>query len=309
MGDWKGIVFEADGSKSLIAAQVIALGGGKYQANIIEDFNKRIEPLAVLAGEKGSDGAVNFTGDDGNGVIKQNEFAGLLGSRRFILYKEYRVSPTLGKKPPLGAVVLFDGKNFKQFRSTKKDAIPWKLVDGVIEAVPGTGSLISQKEFGDIKLHMEFRTPFVPDARGQGRGNSGVYFQGRYEIQILDSYGLEGLSDECGGIYNRWDSKRTPHGFDGKAPLVNAALPPGQWQTYDIIFRAARFDNDGRKITNARFEKVFHNGVMVHDNAELTGPTRASLYKDEKPRGPLMLQGHGNKVQYRNIWVVKMPSK
>jgi sugar phosphate isomerase/epimerase len=136
--------------------------------------------------------------------------------------------------------------------------------------------------------------------------NSGVYFMGRYEIQVYDSYGVEkgqypGI--ECGGIYERWDNNRNPKGFEGHSPRVNASRAPGQWQTFDVIFRAPRFDKNGRKISNARFEKIVHNGVVVHEDVELTGPTRAGTYNDEKPTGPLMLQGDHGPVAYRNIWL------
>jgi hypothetical protein len=175
---------------------------------------------------------------------------------------------------------------------------------------PGTGiivngpkgntvDLLSRAEFVDVRAHIEFMLP-----RGS---NSGVYFMGRYEIQILDTYGVERPTyDACGGIYQRWDPKRTPHGYEGRPPRVNAALPAGQWQSFDVIFRAPRFDRSGRKIANARFDKVIHNGILVHQNVEVTGPTRASAYKDEKPTGPLMLQGNHGPIAYRNIWIVPL---
>ncbi|MHC4808639.1 MAG: 3-keto-disaccharide hydrolase, partial [Planctomycetota bacterium] len=151
----------------------------------------------------------------------------------------------------------------------------------------------------DVRAHIEFMVP-----RGS---NSGVYFMGRYEIQILDSWGKKQPTfSDCGGIYQRWDDKRTPKGYEGRPPRVNASLPPGQWQTFDVIFRAPRFDKTGKKIANARFVKVIHNGILVHRNAEVTGPTRAGTYRDEKPRGPLMLQGDHGPVAYRNIWIVPL---
>jgi sugar phosphate isomerase/epimerase len=161
-----------------------------------------------------------------------------------------------------------------------------------------TRNILSKAEFGDVRAHIEFMIP-----KGS---NSGVYFMGRYEIQVYDSYGVEkgqypGI--ECGGIYERWDNNRNPKGFEGRSPRVNASRAPGQWQTFDVIFRAPRFDKNGRKISNARFEKVVHNGIMVHADLELTGPTRASTYNDEKPTGPLMLQGDHGPVAYRNIWL------
>ncbi|HUW19667.1 MAG TPA: family 16 glycoside hydrolase [Sedimentisphaerales bacterium] len=162
-----------------------------------------------------------------------------------------------------------------------------------------TVDLFSRAEFGDVRAHIEFVVP-----RGS---NSGVYFMARYEIQVLDSYGVERPEySDCGGIYQRWDEKRTPKGYEGHPPRVNASLPPGQWQSFDVIFRAPRFDESGKKIANARFEKVIHNGIVVQENVEVTGPTRAAAYKDEKPSGPLMLQGDHGPVACRNIRILRL---
>jgi hypothetical protein len=134
-----------------------------------------------------------------------------------------------------------------------------------------------------------------------------VYFLGRYEIQVFDSWGVtQPKHGDCGGIYQRWDDRREPKGFEGHPPRVNASRAPGQWQSFDVLFRAPRFDASGRKTDNACFIKVIHNGVVVHENVELTGPTRASLFQDEKPVGPLMLQGDHGPVAYRNIWIVSL---
>ena len=157
-----------------------------------------------------------------------------------------------------------------------------------------TSNLFSKGEFGDVKAHIEFMVP-------EG-SNSGVYFNGRYEIQVFDSWGVKKPKySDCGGIYQRWDNKREPKGYEGIGPRVNASRKPGQWQRFDVIFRSPRFDKKGRKITNARFEKVVHNGIVIHADVELSGPTRASAYNDEKPTGPLMLQGDHGPVAYRNI--------
>jgi sugar phosphate isomerase/epimerase len=159
-------------------------------------------------------------------------------------------------------------------------------------------SLVSKREFGDVRAHIEFMIP-----KGS---NSGVYFQGRYEIQIFDSYGDTNTTypgNECGGIYPRWDATRLVKSFEGHSPKVNASLPPGQWQTIDCVFKAPRFDNSGKKIANAYFIKVCLNGVLIHQNIELTGPTRASYKEDESTTGPLVLQGDHGPVAYRNVWV------
>ncbi len=189
------------------------------------------------------------------------------------------------------------------------DAFLDRQDDKRLSTKPGTGvlvngpegrttHLVSKAEHGDVAAHIEFMVP-----KGS---NSGVYFQGRYEVQILDSYGVEEPTyTDCGGIYQRWheepaldDAKR---GYEGHAPRVNASRKPGEWQSFDVTFRAPRFDAEGNKVENARFVKVVHNGQVVHENVELTGPTRASLFNDEKPTGLLMLQGDHGPVAYRNI--------
>jgi hypothetical protein len=172
------------------------------------------------------------------------------------------------------------------------NAATWKLADGAME-VRG-GNIQTKKQFKDFTLHLEFRLPFMPTARGQGRGNSGVYLQDRYEIQVLDSYGLEGLDNECGGIYQI------------ARPLVNMCAPPLQWQTYDIEFTAARFDADGKKLRNAVLT-TRHNGVTIHDNLEIPRLTGGALRSDDKEPGGIYLQDHGNLVQFRNIWIVEKP--
>jgi hypothetical protein len=156
-----------------------------------------------------------------------------------------------------------------------------------------TSDLLSRLEHADVALHVEFMVP-----KGS---NSGVYLQGRYEVQVFDSWGVEEPSySDCGGIYQRWHDGE---GFEGHPPRTNASRPPGEWQTFDIVFRAPRFDAAGAKTANARFVSVEHNGVLVHEDVEVTGPTRAATYEDEKPRGPLMLQGDHGPVAFRNVVV------
>ncbi|UCC96583.1 MAG: DUF1080 domain-containing protein [Phycisphaerales bacterium] len=213
---------------------------------------------------------------------------------------------------PVAAADLIGG----DFSAWRSDTGQWQIVgdtftnpqnEKLLSSRPGTGAIVngpagrtshlfSKADFGDIKAHIEFMVP-------EG-SNSGVYFMGRYEIQVYDSYGAEkgeypGI--ECGGIYQRWDNDRDPKGYEGHSPRINASRPPGQWQTFDVIFRAPRFDKAGRKVANARFEKVLHNGIAIHEDVELTGPTRAGAYNDERPAGPLMLQGDHGPVAYRNI--------
>lgn len=200
-------------------------------------------------------------------------------------------------KPPKGAIILFDGKDASGWvhRGSGRPC-QWKVENGYMEVVPGTGDIQSIKEFGDAKIHVEFNVPYMPEASGQARGNSGVYVQGLYEIQILDSYGLTPGLGDCGAIYGL------------AAPRVNAAKPPGQWQTYDIIFYAPKFDANGNMISKPKIT-VFWNGVKVHDNFEISGRTTASADRDPSKPGPLLLQDHGCKVRFRNIWVVPLKSK
>ncbi len=163
-----------------------------------------------------------------------------------------------------------------------------------------TGNLFTDGDFGDIEAHIEFMIP-----KGS---NSGIYFMGRYEVQVYDSFGVAkgaypGI--ECGGIYERWDPARGrgKEGFEGHSPRVNASKAPGEWQTFDVVFLAPRFDADGKKTANAKFVKVVHNGQVVHENVEVTGPTRAAAFGDEKPTGPLMFQGDHGPVAYRALRV------
>ena len=163
-----------------------------------------------------------------------------------------------------------------------------------------TGNIVSAAEFGDAEIHVEWLVP-----KGS---NSGVYVMGRYEVQVFDSFGkAKPAASDAGGIYQRWDPKRGKgmEGFEGTPPRVNAAKAPGEWQSFDITFKAPRFDAAGMKTANAVFVKVVHNGQVVHENVEVTGPTRSSLweYEPEKPTGPLMLQGDHGPVVYRNITV------
>lgn len=174
----------------------------------------------------------------------------------------------------------------------ESNAAPWKLADGVME-VRG-GNIATRRQFQDYSLHLEFRLPFMPTARGQARANSGVYLHDQYEIQILDSYGLEGLDNECGGIYQI------------ARPRINMCAPPLQWQTYDIEFSAARFDSEGKKVRNAILT-CRHNGVTIHDKLEIPRPTGGALRSDEKEPGGIYLQDHGNPMQFRNIWIVEKP--
>ena len=197
---------------------------------------------------------------------------------------------------PEQATVLFDGKDFAQWQRQGGGDIGWKIADGAMQSVPGAGSIMTKRDYTDFMMHAEFKTPQMPpDVKGQGRGNSGIYIQQRYELQILDSYGLEPKNNECGAIYTF------------KAPDKNVCKKPGEWQTYDIVFHAARYeDKDGKpvKTQNARIT-VFQNGVLIHDNVEVPRKTGAGQPEGPKPL-PILLQEHGNEVSFRNLWAVPL---
>jgi hypothetical protein len=164
-----------------------------------------------------------------------------------------------------------------------------------------TANLFTTADYGDVELHVEFAV-----SKGS---NSGVYLCGRYEIQVFDSFGKSEVRySDCGGVYQRWDPRRGKgkEGYEGHAPKVNASKAPGEWQSFDIAFRAPRFGPDGKKTSNAKFVKVVHNGQVVHENVEVTGTTRAGAWEDEKPTGPIMLQGDHGPVAYRNLRVKQL---
>ena len=277
-GEYEGKI--GDGKAGV---QVIALGGGKYHVvsypgGLPGDGWKRGDEKheADLATK---DGVVSGSKNEYHATIKDGVFTLSRGDEVIgTLKKVTRKSKTLGAKPPKGAVVLFGGKSVENFEGGHLSK------DGYLLA--GTHS---KQKFGDSTLHVEFRTPFKPAARGQGRGNSGVYVQSRYELQVLDSFGLEGKNNECGGFYSISE------------PDVNMCFPPLTWQTYDIDFTAARYE-DGKKVKNARVT-VKHNGVVIHKDLELPRGTPGRLREGPGP-APVYLQGHGNPVVFRNIWIV-----
>lgn len=271
--------FQGEYASDKIGVQVIALGKGQFEAKIYSgglpgkgwDGKK---PSSVKGQKEGE--AATF----GDAKIEGDRWVSASGES---VAKVHRKSPTLGKKPPTGAVVLFDGSTADKFKDGKLSD------DGLLQQ-----GCMSKQNFGSHQLHIEFRLPYQPEDRGQGRGNSGLYLQGRYEVQMLDSFGLEGKQNECGGVYSV------------SAPKLNMCLPPLSWQTYDVDYTAAKYDDNGKLTANPHMT-VRHNGVVIHENLELPGnrnTTAAPLKAGPEP-GPVYLQNHGNPVRYRNIWVVE----
>ena len=195
---------------------------------------------------------------------------------------------------PADAVALFDGKTLAAWTDAKGQPARWKVENGCMEAVPKAGDVRTARGFGDCQLHVEWMAPSPARGKDQDRGNSGVFLMGLYEVQVLDCYENRTYADGM-----------TAALYGQHPPLVNACRPPGEWQSYDIVFRRPRFDGDGRVLAPARMT-VFHNGILVHDNAVLTGPTAHKArppYKMHADRLPIGLQDHGHPVRFRNIWV------
>jgi len=200
------------------------------------------------------------------------------------------VEPGVAGSPPSDAIVLFDGKDLSKWRNEKGQDARWRVESGFTE-VNGTGSIFSRQEFGDVQLHVEWASPAEVKGESQGRGNSGVYFMGRFEIQVLDSYQNKTYPNGQAGAF-----------YGNAAPLVNVSRKPGEWQAYDIIFHSPKKLADGS--VQAGSFTVLHNGVLVQDHVPVKGtPTTAAPLQGMAPMGPLMLQDHGNPVRYRNIWV------
>ncbi len=207
-------------------------------------------------------------------------------------------TPATSSKAPSDAIVLFDGKDLSKWRTADGKPAPWKVQHRIIVCNPKSGDIFTKEEFGDIQLHLEFATPTPPKGESQERGNSGVFLFGRYELQVLDSYHNRTYADgSCASIYGQYP------------PLVNASRPPGEWQTYDVVFTGPRF-KDGKLETPA-YITVFHNGVLVQNHSEILGASGHKIlaqYTPHGPKGPIKLQDHGNTTRFRNIWVRPLDS-
>ncbi len=279
-GEYEGRLGDAK-----IGANVIALGNDTFRAVFHRqglpgagyDGSPKIEVVGQRQGDH-----IAFSGP-WTAALKPDGLSGKTDQgATFQLQRVVRHSPTEGAKAPDGAIVLFDGTSPDQWQNGHLDERKW-LASGTK----------SKQAFHSFDLHLEFILPFKPLGRGQGRGNSGVYLQDRYELQVLDSFGLKGEDNECGGIY-----RNSP-------PKLNMCYPPLQWQTYDISHTAAQFDASGKK-THPAVVTVKHNGVVVQDHLELQGATPGGGFETEVPApGPIQFQGHDNPVFYRNVWIVK----
>ena len=287
-GEYSGTIV-LDGNKIKVGVQVIASGGGQFRSvgylgGLPGDGWDGSEQSKIPGTGQTTDGVCVLEATNGeghaeivDGMLTLSSGGGeILGELKRIIRK----SPTLGETAPQNAVVLFDGSTAKHFDGGQ-------LSDDQLLKQGAT----SKQTFGSYKLHMEFLLSYMPWARQQGRANSGCYHQGRYEVQILDSFGLEGKNNECGGIYTI------------APPRINMCFPPLSWQTYDVEFHAARYDDENKKVKDA-WITVLHNGVKIHDHQELGYATRAHPVDEGPEDGPIYLQDHNNPVRFRNIWVV-----
>lgn len=284
-GEYSGGILFSDGWQRQVGLQVVALGDGNFEALWYQgglpgngyDGTTRRKLTGKTSGartELTTDGLVVELNADAPAVVK-NPAGGVLGC----LQPMRRYSLTEGAAPPANAIVLFDGKNVDRLKNAKITP------DGLLEIGAETKDPVQ-----DFTLHAEFRTPYMPYARGQGRANSGFYLQKRYEVQVLDSFGLELQFNDCASLYRF------------KAPDLNMSFPPLSWQTYDIDFTAPKFDKDGKRIAKGRIT-VRHNGVVVHNNLELENKTGGGSPEGPNPL-PILFQNHGNPVHFRNIWLV-----
>lgn len=307
-GDYEG-VFTDQGKYPLskrdapCAAQVIDFGNSQYVVHLTE---KLYTGAGILGSAKGSmkNGNLVFMGDLLNGNISGEKMTGtfmfrgdLLG---FSLEKIERISPTMGAEPAAGAITLFDGSGFNHWIGDGNQPVKWKIINEneaeVVPGIPGKrpkNDIFTRKKFTDVYLHVEFKLPLMAETVGQQRANSGVIFEGVGEVQILDSYGLEGNFNECGAIY-----RNSP-------PKVNMAYPPLSWQTYDIIFRSPAYDEIGKRTGDGKIT-VYHNGVRIHHEHPLKrGPKQLDSGMTEFPVS-IRLQDHQNTLWFRNIWAVEL---
>jgi hypothetical protein len=299
LGEYTGKFTPASGSPEDAVGKVFGVGDDAYKVVLIltakeTDLKTWVQLQGKADGEKLA--ISGKAGDaDWSGTLQDKQFvAEAKGDKggKFDLKFGERKSPTEGQKPPKDAIVLLAFEEGKAPSLDAWDNKTWvPAPDGCMHK--GKGDIKTNQKFADVQLHLEFMCPYMPAAGGQGRGNSGVYFQDRYEVQVLDSFGLVPQKNECGALYNV------------AAPKVTASLPPLRWQTYDITFRAPRV-TDG-KVTKPGTITVLHNGIKIVDTQELPGsPSNPAGARGVVPTGPIKLQDHGNTVKYRNVWLVEL---
>lgn len=316
MGDYQGTWIDAPNGTNAagnptICAQVINVDDGLYRVKIFHEFDQRC-PLYVDTEVPVKNGALS--GENGGWVftVKDKVITGQaqgMGKKgqevKFSLDHVVRLSPTMGRKPPKDAIVLLGDSGLDALQHGDGKPVRWKWIadEKVMEIDPNSRiegasrTVVSKEKFKDVRLHVEFRYPIEPGQSGQARGNSGFFLMDFYEVQILNSYGLDGLWNECGSLYKV------------SAPKVNMAAPPLQWQTYDIIFIAPKFNAAGEKTSNARIT-IRHNGKLIHNNQEIPYSTANKETgrdaKEPMEAAPIQMQDHNNIIQFRNIWAVHL---
>ncbi|HUU10616.1 MAG TPA: DUF1080 domain-containing protein [Phycisphaerae bacterium] len=293
MGEYVGKWRPADGDAVDAEAKVIGEGDGNFRAVILnaKDPSTRLGEVKGKAGGKRVELVGNLGGATAKATIEGGEIMVAKSSAgEFEGKYTLRKSPTEGAKPPAGAIVLLPYEKGRKTQLDEWQNAKWEILDDGSVRVSG-GNNQTKRNLGSGTLHLEFRCPYMPKDRGQGRGNSGVYLHSRYEVQVLDSFGLAPKDNECGGIYSVG------------SPKVCASLPPGRWQTYDVEFTSPEVA-DG-KITKPAVLTVRHNGILIHENVKADHVTTAGVGGPVVAPAPLMLQDHGNAIRYRNIWFVE----
>lgn len=315
MGDYIGTWVDAPNGTNAannptISAQVVNVDDNLYRVKIFHEFDQRC-PMYVDVELPVKNGSLDGEDSGWKFSVKDKKITGEavgMGKKdqaiKFSLNYVVRLSPTLGQKPPKNAVVIL-GDDLSALQHPNGSPVSWKWYPDqkVMEVDPATNkdgaghTVVSKEKFKDVRVHVEFRYPIEPGKSGQARGNSGFFMMDFYEIQILNSYGLDGLWNECGSLYKV------------AAPKVNMAAPPLQWQTYDIIFYAPQFDKDGKKLKNARIT-IRHNGKLIHQNQEIPYTTANKEtgrdVKEPQEAAPVQMQNHNNIIQFRNIWAVPL---
>lgn len=319
MGDWRG-TFEGAPEKNewaqnpTLVAQVIGIPNGQFRIQLLNAFERRAHPY-VNVDVTPQNGTLAVDQNGWKFTITDESFTGTRQSKHqgkeidipFSLAKITRPSPTIGRRPPEGAKVLIGDGNLDAWTHGNNRPPTWNILeDGAVEILPRRennkdgGDLMTKESFRDCLVHLEFKFPYTPDDLGQARSNSGLFLQSEYEVQLLDTYGFEAGWTEGGSLY-----RVSP-------PKVNRSRPPEQWQTYDIEFRSAVFDQNGKLVLHPVIT-VYHNGELIHHEQELFEITQFREINRTKPHvsdpQPIRLQDHGNRLQFRNMWIKPLPPR